>query len=57
MWLFKYFHFERNYDILKSKSLCFLLNKNKNFNENETESEVENPIHSFREINDVLQIV
>ena len=35
--------FERNYDVLKSKSLCILLNKNINFNRNETESKMENP--------------
>ena len=33
VWLFYYFNFERNYDVLKSKSPCFLL-----FNENDTES-------------------
>ena len=32
MWLFYYFNFERNYDVLKSKSPCILLNKNINFN-------------------------
>ena len=32
MWLFCYFNFDRNYDILKSKSPCILLNKNINFN-------------------------
>ena len=31
MWLFYYFSFERNDDMLKSKSLCILLNKNVNF--------------------------
>ena len=29
-WHFYYFYFERNYDVLKSKSPCFLLSKNKN---------------------------
>ena len=39
MWLFYYFYFERNYDVLKSKSPCFSLNKNIiKFNKNETES-------------------
>ena len=33
-WLFYYLHFERNYDVLKSKSPCFLLNKNMNFKVN-----------------------
>ena len=36
MWLLYYFNLERNYDVLKSKSLCFLLNKNKNSNKNHT---------------------
>ena len=31
VWLFYYFYFEKNYDVLKSKSPCFLLNKNINF--------------------------
>ena len=38
MWFLYYFNFERNYDVLKSKNLYFLLNKNINFNKNETES-------------------
>ena len=38
-----------------SKSLCILLNKNKEFNRNEMESEKENPTHSFRETNLLLQ--
>ena len=57
MWLFYYFNFERNYDVLKSKSPCILLNKNINFNKNETESKIENPTHSFRETNLVLQLI
>ena len=57
MWLFYYFSFERNYDVLKSKSPCILLNKNINFNKNETESKMENPTHSFRETNLVLQLI
>ena len=57
MWLFYYFNFERNYDVLKSKSSCILLNKNINFNKNETESKMENPTHSFRETNLVLQLI
>ena len=36
MRLFYYFNFERNYDVLKSKSPCILLNKNINFNKSET---------------------
>ena len=41
MWLFYYFNFKRNYDILKSKSPCFLLNKNMNFNKSKTKSKME----------------
>ena len=41
--LFSYFNFERNYDVLNSKSPCILLNKNISFNKNETESKMENP--------------
>ena len=54
MCLYYYFNFERNYDVLKSKGPCILLNKNINFNENEMESKMENPTHSFRETNLVL---
>ena len=50
VWLFCYFNFERNYDILKSKSPWFLLNKDLDFNKNETESKMENPTNSFREM-------
>ena len=57
VWLFYYFDFGRNYDFLKSKSMCFLLSKNKNVNKNETESKMENLSHSFRGINLVLQLV
>ena len=57
MWLFYYFNLERNYDVLKSKSSCFLLNKKINFNKNETESKIENPTHNFREPNLVLQLM
>ena len=39
-WLFYYSNFERNYDALKSKTPCILLNKNINFNKNGTESEI-----------------
>ena len=48
--------FERNYDVLKSKTPCILLNRNINFNKNETESKMENHTHSFREMNLVLQL-
>ena len=57
VWLLYYFNFERNYDVLESKSLCILLNKNVNINKNETESKIENPTHSFRETNLVLQLI
>ena len=55
VWLFYYFKFERNYDVLKSKSPRILLNKNINFNKNETEWKMKNPTHSFRKNNLVLQ--
>ena len=37
------FYFERNYDVLKRNSPCFLLNKNIKFNKNETKSKMVNP--------------
>ena len=37
------YNFERNYDVLKPKSPCILLNKNIDFNKNETESKMEIP--------------
>ena len=43
VWLFYYFNFERNYDALKLKSPCILLNKNIYFNKNEMESKMEIP--------------
>ena len=43
-------NFERNYDVLKSKSPWMLLNKNINFNKSKTELKMENP-HSLRETN------
>ena len=42
---------------LKSKSWCILLNKNIKFNTNGTKSKTENPTHSFRGTNLVLQLV
>ena len=57
MWLFYYFYFEKYSDVLKSKSPSFLLKKSTNFNKNEAESKMENPKHTFREINHVLQLV
>ena len=55
--VFLFFNFKRNYGVLKSKRPCILLNKNKNFNKNETESKMENPTHSFRKTNLVLQLI
>ena len=52
-----YFNFERNYEVLKSKSPCILLNKNINLNKSEMESKMENPRQSFRETNLVLQLI
>ena len=49
VWLFYYFNFERNYDVLMSKSSCIFLNKNITFNKNETESKMQNSTHGFRE--------
>ena len=43
MWLLCYFYFEKNYDVLKSKSPCFLLNKNIKFSKNKTESKMKIP--------------
>ena len=43
MWLFYYFNSERNYDVLKSKCPCILLNKFINLNKNKTESKMEIP--------------
>ena len=54
VWLYG-FYFERNYENLKSKNPCFLLNRNINFNKNGKKSKMENPTHSFREMNLVLQ--
>ena len=44
VWLFCYFNFERNYDVLGSKSPCIVLDKDINFHKNETTSKMENPI-------------
>ena len=57
MWFFYCFNFEKNYDVLKLNSPCILLKKNINFNKNETELKMENPTHSFREMNIVLQLM
>ena len=57
VWFFCYFNFEKNYDVLKSKKPCILLNKNITFNKSEAESKMENLSHSFREMNLVLQLI
>ena len=57
VWIFYYFNFEKNYDVLKSKSTYFLLNKNINFNKNKAESKIKNPTNIFREANLVLQFL
>ena len=43
------FYFKRNYDVLKSKNPCILLNKNINFNKNGAKSKMEKRKHSFRD--------
>ena len=52
-----FFTFERNYEVLKSKSPWILLNKYINFNKNKTKLKMENPTYSFREANLVLQLI
>ena len=54
---FDHFKLERSYDVLKSKSPCILLHKNINFDKNEPKSKTENPTHSFRETNLLLQLI
>ena len=56
VWIFYYFNFEKNHDILKLKSPYSSWNKKVNFNKNETGSKMENPTHSFREMNLVFQL-
>ena len=46
-----------NYDILKSKRPCILLNKNINFNKIEAEFKMESPTHGFRETKLVFQLI
>ena len=48
---FLLFQFWKNYDVLKWKSPCILLNKNIDLNKNETESKMQNSTYSFRETN------
>ena len=50
-------NFERNYNVLKPKTPCILLNKNINVNKSKGNSKMGNPTHSFRETNLVLQLV
>ena len=45
------------YDVLKSKSPCFSLNKTINFNKYETESKMENAVNDFRKTKLVLQLI
>ena len=56
-WLFYYFNFERNYDVLKLKTPFISLNQNINFNKNKMESKMENPTQSFREMKLALQLI
>ena len=44
VWLFYYFYC---YDVLKSKRLCFLLNKNIYFNKNKAGSKMKNHLHTY----------
>ena len=43
--------------IFVQQNAWILLNKNIDFNKNETESKMENPTHSFKETNHVLQLI
>ena len=56
-YLFYYFNFERNYDILKSENPCFFLNKTINLNKSGTKSKMENPTHTLREMDLALQLI
>ena len=47
---FYYFSFKSDYDVLKSKGPCILLNNNTNVKKNEMETKMTNATHSFREI-------
>ena len=64
MWLFYYFNFERNYDVLAVKESknyevkeSMFVEQNINFNKNQAESKIENHSHIFREINLSLQLI
>ena len=52
-----HFNFKRKYDVSKSKSPYFLLNKSIKFDENETESKMENHTQAFRETKLVLLFI
>ena len=54
---FYYLNIERNYDVLKSKCPCILLNKDINLHKNEMALKMENLIRSFRETNLELQLI
>ena len=49
--------FGRNFDFLKSKNPCILLNQNINFNKKETESKSKNTTYGFRGRNLVFQLI
>ena len=55
-WLFHYFNFERNSEVLKSKSPCFLLKKNTNFNKTRRNGKWKIP-QTFTETNLVFQLI
>ena len=64
MWLFYYFNFERNYDVLEVKESknyevkeSMFVEQNINFNKNRAESKIENHSHIFRETNLLLQLI
>ena len=48
---------EKKWHTQNFDSESLLLTKNIKFNKNEAESKMENPTHSFREMNHVLQLV
>ena len=54
---FCYFNLERNYDVLKSKSPCILINKNINFNKNEAKSKMGKSTQSCTEKIILLQLI
>ena len=54
-WFFYYFSFEVNYDVLKSKRPCILLDKNINFNKKRNRK-LKIP-HSYKETNLVFKLI